>query len=274
MDLKYGICQWCMPGDGMYAPKLAAQAGWDGVQLDLGTYERGMALTQKAIQEGLLEDAERYKIAYPSLVVNAVTVHSMSKNRRDSSEGQIVYELIQKGVEATAALKIEAIMLPCFFESYITCEEEFQNTVDAFRYCCQLAQDKGIDVYVESILSAADQLRMVEEVKMPNLYVFYDTQNYDAFSDLDQVEMIRAIQPYMGTQFHVKDGCGTTSNRMVGEGNGKVFQTLNYIRDKGFRGWVISENFYDKIPLRLRNETDQMAVSMEDLSVIKRAMEG
>ena len=85
MDLKYGICQWCMPGDGMYAPKLAALAGWDGVQLDLGTYERGMALTQKAIQEGLLEDAERYNISYPSLVVNAVTVHSMSKNRRDTS---------------------------------------------------------------------------------------------------------------------------------------------------------------------------------------------
>ena len=139
MALKYGICQWCMPGDGMYAPKLAAEAGWDGVQLDLGTYERGMALTQKSIQEGLLEDAERYSIAYPSLVVNAVTVHSMSKNRRDSSEGQIVYELIRKGVEVTAAMGIEAIMLPCFFESYIHTEEEFQNTAKAFRYCCELA---------------------------------------------------------------------------------------------------------------------------------------
>jgi len=274
MDLKYGICQWCMPGDGMYAPKLAALAGWDGVQLDLGTYERGMALTQKAIQEGLLEDAERYNISYPSLVVNAVTVHSMSKNRRDTSEGQIVYELIRKGIEVTAAMKIEAIMLPCFFESYINSEEEFQNTVTAFRYCCQLAQDKGLDVYVESILPAKDQLRMLEVVKMPNLYVFYDTQNYDAFSDLDQVEMIKAFQPYMGTQFHVKDGCGATSNRMVGEGNGKVFETLNYIREKGFKGWVISENFYDKLPIRLRNETDQMAVSAEDLAVIKRVMEG
>ena len=120
MDLKYGICQWCMPGDGMYAPKLAALAGWDGVQLDLGTYERGMALTQKAIQEGLLEDAERYNISYPSLVVNAVTVHSMSKNRRDTSEGQIVYELIRKGVEVTAAMKIEAIMLPCFLKAIST----------------------------------------------------------------------------------------------------------------------------------------------------------
>ena len=109
---------------------------------------------------------------------------------------------------------------------------------------------------------------------MPNLYVFYDTQNYDAFSALDQMEMIRALQPYMGTQFHVKDGTGTTSNRMVGEGNGKVLETLNYIRNKGFSGWVISENFYDKIPLRLRNEANQMAVSSQDLSIVKKAMEG
>lgn len=274
MDLKYGICQWCMPGDGMYAAKLAAQAGWDGVQLDLGTYERGMPLTQKSIQEGLLEDAERYSITYPSLVVNAVTVHSMSKNRRDSSEGQIVYELIRKGVEVTEAMKIEAIMLPCFFESYINSEEEFQNTVEAFRYCCDLAQDKGIDVYVESILSAEDQLRMVDILKKPNLYVFYDTQNYDAFSNHDQVEMVKALQPYMGKQFHVKDGFGTTSNRMVGEGHGKVFETLNYIRESGFKGWVISENFYDKLPIRLRNESDQMAISQQDLAVIKKALEG
>ena len=274
MYLKYGICQWCMAGDGMYAPKLAAEAGWDGVQLDLGTYERGMALTQKSIQEGLLEDAERYHISYPSLVVNAVTVHSMSKNPKNSSKGQIVYDLIRRGVEVTAAMKLEAIMLPCFFESYINSEEEFQNAVEAFRYCCQLAQDKGVDVYVESILSAKEQLRMLECVKMPNLYVFYDTQNYDAFSALDQMEMIRALQPYMGTQFHVKDGAGTTSNRMVGEGNGKVLETLNYIRNKGFSGWVISENFYDKIPLRLRNEANQMAVSSQDLSIVKEAMEG
>lgn len=61
---------------------------------------------------------------------------------------------------------------------------------------------------------------------------------------------------------------------MIGEGNGKVFETLNYIREKGFQGWVISENFYDKLPIRLRNEADQMAISAEELAVIKRAMEG
>ena len=173
-----------------------------------------------------------------------------------------------------SGMGIEAIMLPCFFESYIHTEEEFQNTAKAFRYCCELAQDKGVDVYVESILPAGEQLRMVEELNMPNLYVFYDTQNYDAFSTLDQVEMIQAFYPYMGKQFHVKDGCGTTSNRMVGEGSGKVFETLHYIREKGFSGWIISENFYDKLPIRLRNEADQIAVSREDLAVIKRAMEG
>ena len=274
MNLKYGICQWCMPGDGMYAPRLAAEAGWDGVQLDLGTYERGMALTQKGIQEGLKEDAARYSIEYPSLVVNAVTVHSISKNRRDNSEGQIAYELIRKGVEVTAAMNIEAIMLPCFFESYITSEEEFQNTLEAFRYCCQLSQDKGIDVYVESILSVKDQLRLLEELKMPNLYVFYDTQNYDAFTGDDQMELVRAFQPHMGKQFHVKDGSGTTSNRLVGEGHGKVLEQLNYIREKGFSGWVISENFYDKLPIRGRNEADQMQVSADDLAVIKKALEG
>lgn len=273
MALKYGICQWCMPGDGMYAPKLAALAGYDGVQLDLGTYERGMPLTQRAIQEGFLEDAARYSIEYPSLVINDVTVHSMSKNRENSPVGQIVYELIRKGVEATFAMKIEAIMLPCFFESYINTEEELKNAADACRYCCELAQDKGIDVYVETILSAKDQLRMLEMVNMPNLYIFYDTQNYDAYTDYDQVELAHAFQPYMGRQFHVKDGCQATSNRMVGRGNGKVLETLQYFREMGFQGWIINENCYDRIPLRFQNETDQMAISRQDLITIKRAME-
>lgn len=161
--LKYGVCQWCIPGDGMYAARLASMAGWDGVQLDLGTYERGMPLTQKAIQEGLKEDADRFSIEYPSLVINDLTVHSMSKNVRNSSEGAIVYELIRKGVEVTEAMNIEALMIPCFFESYITTESELLNTVEAFRYCCELAQESNIDVYVESILSAEDQFNRLDE---------------------------------------------------------------------------------------------------------------
>ena len=268
--MKYGICQWCMPGDGIACAKLAAEAGYDGVQLDLGSYRRGYYLTQRSIQEGLLEAAERYGIEYPSVVLNDITVNSITKNPRNSAVGEYMYDAIKKGVDTIEAMNIEAIMLCLFFESYVTNEEEFRNATEAFQYCCDVAMDKGKTVYIESILSIEDQLRMYEMIDRPNLYIFCDTQNYDAYTPYDQMDVIKAFAPYMGKQFHFKDGYKATSNRMLGEGpTSKVIEQLHYIRDFGFDGWAINENNYDQLPIRLQNEADQMSISKIDLALAK-----
>ncbi len=274
MNVKIAICQWCLPGNGMYAAKLASMAGWDGVQLDLGTYQRGMELTQRPIQESLLEDAEKYGIEYPSLFINDLAfAYSMSKGPRGSEVTAVAYEMIEKAVKAADAMHIPAVMLPSFFTSEITNEEELRNTAEAVRYCCELAGEKGIDVYHESILTPEDQYRLKDMVGLPNLYVLFDTQNYAAMTDLDQLYIAEKFQPIMGHQFHIKDGVKETSNRFVGEGEGKVLETLEFLKSKNYEGWIISENYYDRLPFRKLNEDDILSISKQDLEIIRRAVQ-
>ena len=68
MNVKLGVCHWSCPIDGPYALKMAAELGLEGVQLDIGSYERGFPLSVPSIQKVYMEYAEKYNITITSLV--------------------------------------------------------------------------------------------------------------------------------------------------------------------------------------------------------------
>ncbi len=39
MNVKLGICNFCVPGTGIFAPKFVTEAGLDGMSIEFGTYE-------------------------------------------------------------------------------------------------------------------------------------------------------------------------------------------------------------------------------------------
>ena len=53
--IKFGCVAWGLPGGGYFGPQIAKEAGLDGIQLELGSYEWGYPLAQKQIQEAYLE---------------------------------------------------------------------------------------------------------------------------------------------------------------------------------------------------------------------------
>ena len=48
---KIGITEWSLPVDGPYGSKIAAEIGFEGVQLDVGSYERNFPKTKKIVQD-------------------------------------------------------------------------------------------------------------------------------------------------------------------------------------------------------------------------------
>ena len=60
--IKFGCVAWGLPGGGYFAPQIAKEAGLDGIQLELGSYEWGYPLAQKQVQEAYLEERERLGI--------------------------------------------------------------------------------------------------------------------------------------------------------------------------------------------------------------------
>lgn len=40
MNVKLGICNFCVPGTGIFAPKFVAEAGLDGMSIEFGKIGR------------------------------------------------------------------------------------------------------------------------------------------------------------------------------------------------------------------------------------------
>ncbi len=267
MEYKIGVTQWSLPGNGILAVKLASMAGVDGLQLELGTYERGFFLNQKRIQDLYLEEGEKYNIEYPSISLNELGVYGMP-NDKDSEKGKIAYQIIEMGIAAAKRMEINTVTVPSFFNSDIKSEDDFISTTAALRYCCQLATEEDVIVASETTLNSKDQIKLMEMVNMPNLHVFYDTQNYKLFKDFDQLEILSALYPYMIPQIHVKDGNGDLSGATIGQGNTDCLKSISYLKEKGYKGWYIFENYYDQLPLRAQAE-DQIELLIKDIEILK-----
>lgn len=275
---KYGATQWGMPGNGWYGVRLAKEAGLDGLQLELGSYERGYPLAQKQIQQAYLEEGGKYGIQFPSLGLNDINVNYFIKGR-NSDIGKISYEQMELAVETAHAMGIGMIMVPLFLDNEPKTEEDYENAAEGLRFCCRKAQSYGIDITSESCIDAASHLKLLQMVDMPNHTVFYDVQNYRYWGKIDQMETLRALWGHIYPQIHVKDGTGMYDNggHLSGSplfaGDAHVKDQLDFLLGKGYEGWMILENYYDQLPLRACCELDQLSLVKEDLKNLKAAVD-
>lgn len=49
LDVKYGACEFALPGNGVDSIRIAKEIGLSGLQLGFVSYERGFLLSQKWI---------------------------------------------------------------------------------------------------------------------------------------------------------------------------------------------------------------------------------
>jgi sugar phosphate isomerase/epimerase len=76
-QVKLGITEWSLPFDGPYGCKIAAEVGFEGIQLDIGSYERNFPKTKRCVQDVYLEAAEKFGIQYTSIACNELDNYDM-----------------------------------------------------------------------------------------------------------------------------------------------------------------------------------------------------
>lgn len=244
--IKYGSTVWGLPGHSLYAARQAKQAGLDGLQLELGSYEFGYALAQKGVQEGYLEDADRYSLEYPAIVLNDLMKHGYAKGC-DTEDGKIAFDMMELGIEVAEEMHIDSIMIPNFGENRLREPIHIENTIRALQFVCKKAKIKNITVLTENPLSWRQQLDLLKKVGTDNLKVHYDSQNMKYNWNLNQCEELRKLYPHMASQLHVKDGFGKpypAGSRPLGKGDTDFFGQMNILKELGYEGWIITENYY------------------------------
>jgi sugar phosphate isomerase/epimerase len=271
MEVKLGICNFCVPGSGVFAPELVAEVGLDGMSIEFGTYSNGFPLSSRRIQDAYNGAREQYGIEYCNIGCSGFDFIPFYAH-----QGHALYDVVRKcikdAVNAAVYLKIPLVFIPSFSASTIETEEQFQNAVKMFRYACDLALDKGIMIGSENMMDAPMQIRLCEEVGRNNFGIFYDSDNYFFNKGYDQVEMLEAIYDYLVPQMHVKDGKrGVLAGSLLGHGDARFNDVITCLKKRNYKGWLIIENLYEQGPLRALDE-NVYATYGKDVEILKAAV--
>lgn len=266
---KFGICEWAAPVQGPYVFQMARELGLNGVEIFQGDYERALPTSNPWIQNAYLTQARENGIEISAIAVNSIDNHPMTAPEGDP-EHAIVSLCIREAVKTAAAMGIPIVQIPSFFKSDITCEADFERVSSHLRTACRLAQEHGIIIGTENALSAEQNLELIQAVTMPNLKVYFDTQNPQYMRNYSAPEMIRALQGKI-CEVHVKDGKrGELSASLLGEGDSDFYASVRALKDTGYSGYIVLENYYDRAPMN-RCDKDAIELLKRDIEIMKKA---
>ena len=269
MSYQLGVTQWSLSGANGYTMAMAKKLGIQAIQLEIGSYEKGLSLCQKDLQGYYLADSQAYDINLLPLALNALCDHAMTGGL-ESEEGKIAKEIIEVGVQTAADMKLEGVTMPSFFASYIHHANDYHHTVEALRYACVLAKAHDMVVYTENVLDAQGQTKLFADCAMDNLRLLFDSQNYAVFGYDYAVEVLSAHWDKLGTHLHVKDG-GNMGSMLLGTGTSPFAQVMTALAEREYKGTIVIENNYAELPLRL-HQSDYMENLRTDMATVHRLM--
>ncbi len=271
MDVKLGICNFCVPGTGVFAPQIVSEMGLDGMSLEFGSYEHGWPLAQRKLQDLYLDAQQKYGIEYPNIGVSDgdnVPFHA----RKGSKWDEIVNAEGTKAIDAAAYMGIKLVFFSNFNASLMQTEEDIENTARRYRYFCDYAQDKGIQIGCENPNTVQVQKQLLEMVDRKNFNLFFDSCNHACLTDIDIHEVLREMYPYYINQMHVKDGVkGANASMILGTGTTGYQETISFLKERNYSGWLILENLYELDPMRKINE-DYFEIMRQDIAALKESV--
>ena len=270
MEVKLGVCNFCVPGTGIFAPQFVAEAGLDGMSIDFGTYENHFPTAGERVQEAYGQAREQYGIEYCNIGMSCFDFIPFHAHKGHPMH-QIVKGALRAAVDAAENMKIPMVFVPAFGVSSIDSDEQFDNAVEMFQYACAYAQDKGVLISSENKLRPAKAIELVERVDDKNFSLFYDSYNYYYEKGWNQLDILKELYPYLGNQLHVKDGkAGVLAGSLLGEGESGFNQVMDFLREQNYSGWIIMENLYEKRPENTF-ETDVYELFRKDVNILKKA---
>ena len=266
--IKFGACDWALPGSGLYATQIAASVGLEALSLKIGLYENDYPITHPEMQQIYLREQQASGIEYCALALNDfdnIPMHA----REGTKEHDIVWDLLKRAVRTAKALNIPMIQVPGFAASEVKTEEDMAYSAKALRWLCENAGEYGISVASENQMTPKEFKKLAEMVDRKNFFLYFDSQNYHVFRGYDEREILEGLYPMMCNQLHVKDGA-EMSGGLLGSGSSGFYETIDWLKAHDFTGYILLENYYDQLPLRAQapNPYDLLR---EDIRILRRA---
>ncbi|WP_343248641.1 sugar phosphate isomerase/epimerase family protein [Diplocloster hominis] len=268
-ERKLGICEWEFPLPGIWGMEKARDMGITGYQLTIGSYARGLPLTDRLLQDAYLEQANRLSMEFPSLSMTPLMAFGLS-NPWNSPKAQTALALIQEGIRICSHMHIPVMMLCSARDGEICNEEHFQNTCRMLTKACDLAADYGITIASENLLDIQENLRLCRTIGRRNFGIFFDTQNPCQAQGYHVPNMIRALGDHI-VMVHLKDGVNRRNGScLLGTGENSFLESAGALNEISYSGYLILENSYASPPLVLNNLQNPLELVQKDIKTVRQ----
>lgn len=264
MAIKFGVCEWGIPVTGPFTVTLAAEMGYDGLQLgDCGGSSMQYPLNHPRVQEAYLQAAADSGMEFGSIHLRSV----FQDKSIDAPVGSPLSELFKTSVSSTIRAAAQMDIPEVMGTAMIRERELYPNVVHHLRYACQVAEDNGVVFTVETNLTNEENFRLLEEVGHGVKLCFdaYNPYLHDSGVPGEMLKEILAKKPEIIRHYHFKDTrtedfhIGRPAPVLMGTGGADLETQARMVLDSSFSGWVYSETYYFARPLNDGGDFVQLA---------------
>ena len=266
---KFAACEWSFPCWGALAVKMAAQAGFDGVQLgDAGGSMHNFPLRSKRVQEHYLEAGAKYGVEFPQIHLYTLGHQCYYRSPLGSVQYQECLDSIRHAVIAASEMGVPSVIIDGM---RMNDPAKRERVFRAAKYAVELGDEYGIQIGMETDMTLADHITFLDALD-GKLKLCFDAHNPVMYGTGYPPDMIRTLGKDRLEHLHIKesqgneDGFITVETPIVLMGQGITFfrESAQAVKDTGFAGWIVSENFYFR-PNILEQGYDYVSAARKDV---------
>lgn len=240
--MRFGAMQGILRRSGRALFAAAAEAGFEGVELDVGP---GNPVFSAAGLEEVRRAATETGLAVPSICLGAL--NGFGYKSADPAVRRRTTDLLRATLGVAGELGARVLLVPFFGESELFSAEERARVAEGLAAVAPEAERAAVVLAMENTLSAEQDLEILATVGSPAVGVYFDVSNAMWWQH-NSPDEIRRLGPAIA-QIHFKDGRGGHSNAMLGQGHVDFPACVAAIREIGYDGWIVLESAAPSDPL-------------------------
>jgi len=225
--VKIGACDWSLGKMGDPAAfEVARHCGLDGVQVSLVSVADDLHLRQPEVQQ-LYKDAEKKT----GLQVSSLAIGELNSIPYKSDPRTV--EWVRDSIDVCHALGVRVVLLAFFANDDLRGDPAGINeVVRRLKAVAPKAEKAGVNLGLESWLSAEQHLEILERVGSPAVKVYYDVCNSNDMG-YDIYREIRTLGKERICEFHLKE-----NGALLGRGKVDFKRVRETMDDIDYEGWV------------------------------------
>ena len=211
----------------------AKQAGLEGAELRVGNAADRLDIADPAIRQTYKDQMRETGLPVASLMMGLLNSNPLATEPRAPA-------WLEQSIEGAKDLGAKVILVAFFSKGNLLDDNkqlkkaDVDEVVKRLKVAAPLAKAAGITLAIENLLSAQQNLEILDRIGHESVQIYYDVfnlagQGYDVLSEL------RLLRQHI-VSIHFKNG-----PRYLDDGQVKFPPVVDVIQEIGYQGWIILE---------------------------------